>query len=75
MRKSVVIAQCLVNSNMVTSLEQADHYVRTIFEDEFPQQDFARWNADIDNASAERIIQNVGRASRINVKLFIEDLR
>jgi hypothetical protein len=74
MRKSTIIAHCLVNSNMISSITDAEHRVRTVFEDEFPNRDFARWNGDVDDAVATDIIRNVGRASRINVKNFIEDL-
>jgi hypothetical protein len=75
MRKSTVIAQCLVNSNMIRSLEEAEHAVRRVFDEEFPGQNFVQWNSNLDDAYGEQIICNVGRASRINVKCFIDDLR
>jgi hypothetical protein len=74
MRKSTVIAQCLVNSKMIASLEEAEHAVRVIFNQEFSDQDFNDWNQNMDDATAASIISTVGRASRINVKKFIEDL-
>ncbi len=74
MRKSTVIAKCLVNSNMIGRLEDAENSVKQIFLDEFPKSSFAEWNHDITNKTAENIIRSVGRASRINVRKFIEDL-
>lgn len=74
MLKSTVIAQCLVNSRMITRMEDAEARVRGVFEDEFPEADYADWNRDINDKTAQHIIQSVGRASMINVKKFIEDL-
>lgn len=74
MRKSNVIAKRLVNSNMVARLEDAEQSVKQIFLDEFPGLNFTDWNREINDATAENIIKNVGRASRINVKKFIEEL-
>jgi len=73
-RKSTIIAQCLVNSKMFRSLEEAEHAVTVIFVDEFPDRNFSNWNLNIGTATATHIINSVGRASRINVKKFIEDL-
>ena len=74
MRKSTAIAQCLVNSEFVLPLERAEHAVRVIFDDEFPDKDFNEWNQNIDETTAANIIRAVGKASRINVKKFIKDL-
>lgn len=74
MRKSTVISKCLVNSNMIGRLEDAEHSVQQVFFNEFPNSNFSEWNQDINDKTAEDIIRNVSRASRINVKKFIEDL-
>ena len=74
MQKIRVIAKCLVNSNMVRRLEDAEHTVRRIYELEFPNSSFNVWNSEIDDRTAKTIIRNVGRASQINVAKFIEDL-
>lgn len=75
MKKSKVIATCLVNSNMFNRIEDAEHAVRQVFLDEFPGASYPHWDREMDDAAAEHIIKTVGRASRINVKLFIEDLK
>jgi len=74
MRKSAIIAQCLVNSNLIASPEEAERSVGEIFRKEFLTRDFDDWNQNIDDAAAEHIISTVGKASRINVRRFIEDL-
>lgn len=75
MKKSTIIAQCLVNSNMITRIEDAENRVFQVFVDEFPNENYNRWNQEVDNNYGEQIIKNVGRASRINVRRFIEDLK
>jgi len=74
MRKSSVIAHCLVNSNIIRNLNDAEDAVRGVFNQEFPDQDFNKWNANINDSVAANIIGGVGRASRINVKKFIQDI-
>ncbi len=74
MKKSTVIATCLVNSNMIQRVEDAEGAVRQVFLDEFPKATYSHWDREIDDSVAEHIIKTVGRASHINVKLFIEDL-
>ena len=74
MLKCSVIAQCLVNSDMIKSLEEAEHVVRAVFDQEFPDRDFVEWNQNIDDTASANIIKACGRASRINAKKFIEDL-
>jgi hypothetical protein len=73
-KKSRVIATCLVNSRMIARIEDAEHAVKQIFLEEFPAANFAQWDQDLDDRAAEHIIKTVGRASQINVKRFIEDL-
>lgn len=74
MRKSTIIAKCLVNSDMIERIEEAECAVQHVFIEEFPKADFTQWNQEIDSDAAKNIIRTVGRASRINVKLFIQDL-
>ena len=74
MKKSTVIATCLVNSDMIRDVATAESVVLNVFQDEFPKHNFQKWNSNIPDKTAENIINSVGRASRINVKKFIEDL-
>jgi hypothetical protein len=74
MKRSTVIATCLVNSNMVTRIDDAERSVHQIFLDEHPGKRFDDWNGELEDAVARRIIRTVGRASTINVAKFITDL-
>ena len=74
MKKSTVIAKCLVNSGFFDSVIGAEKVVERIFIDEGKPGLFSDWNSNIGLSSAEHIIQSVGRASTINVSNFIDDL-
>lgn len=74
MQKSALIARCLLNSSMVSSLEVGERIVREVYDDSFPGQDFAAWDAPLHDTTAQSIIDGVGRAMRINVRRFIVDL-
>jgi len=75
MRRATIIATCLVNSGMIPRLEDAERRVHEVFASQFPDDDFAVWNRDVGEIAAAHIISTVGRASRINVRSFIDDLR
>ena len=74
MRRSTIIAKCLLNSNMYTRLEDAESRVNQVFEKCFPGQDFLAWNLNVDDHDAENVIQTVGKAVSISVDLLILDL-
>ena len=76
MKRQMIIAKCLLNSGMIGSgnLEDAEFAVLRHFQIEFPGKDFNLWNQDVNDKGAEQIITNVGRASSINVRRFIENL-
>jgi hypothetical protein len=74
MRKSTVIATCLVNFSIINRMDDAENAVRDVFAAEFPTKIFARWNVELDAKAADHIIKTVGRASRIKVRKLIEDL-
>lgn len=73
-RKSTVIAKCLVNSDMIASFQEADNAVQRIFDEEFPDQEFADWNTNVNEDYGAQIVNNVGRAMTIDVRRFIEGL-
>lgn len=74
MKRGTVIAKCLVNSGLFSRLEDAEYRVLGVFQNEFPQTDYRAWNEEINDEAASDIISNIGRASRINIRLFILDL-
>jgi len=74
MHKSEVIATCLVNSNFANNIKSGEVNIQNIFHDEFPNHNFHDWNTNIPDKTAENIIKNVGRASKIDVKSFIDKL-
>ena len=75
MKRSTIIANCLLNSSMVTRLEDGEEAVRNVFNAEFPDERFEDWNREVNQSAADDVINTVGRACRINVAKFIDDLR
>lgn len=53
MRKSAVIATCLLNSGMVRRLEDGEIAVKRVFEHERPTGDLSTWDSEIQEASSE----------------------
>lgn len=74
MYKSTVIAQCLLNSSIVKSLQMGEKVVQEVFAVHFDGQNFSKWNTQITDKFGQSIIQGAGRSMRINVKLFISHL-
>ena len=74
MNKSTIIATCLLNTGIVSRLEDGEHIVRTTFQDIRPDRSFAQWNTLIPDNIARTIITNVGRPKDIPVDLFITKL-
>jgi len=74
MKKSTLIGTCLLNSGMVTSLKDGENNVGKVFTAEFPSSDYLKWDTDVESSVADHMIKEVGRASNIDVRTFIEDL-
>lgn len=76
MRKSAIIATCLVNMKIgFKTIQEAEHRVQAIFQDEFPNENFNEWNSNVSESYAEHVIKTGRKASIIDVKQFIDDLR
>jgi len=74
-QRSTIIATCLLNSGMVTHLEDGEQAVRNVFSNEFANERFEDWNREVNQSAADHVINMVGRASQINVAKFIDDFR
>jgi len=74
MKKSELVAQCLVNSKTFQRMDDAESRVRRTFHEEFPHSDFTAWNSQIDEARAKQIAAMMGKAGMVNVRRMIEQL-
>ena len=74
MKRSDVLTQCLINSGCGLSEADIRHGIFQTFADEFPDKNYYEWDTEISDSTANHIIKTVGRASEINVDLFIRDL-
>ena len=74
MRKSTIIATCLLNAGIVLDMESGEALVLTTFQQHFPDDSFERWNGDVDPAKAAHIVSE--RAGEIiHIPHLIADLR
>jgi hypothetical protein len=64
MRKSTVIARCMMNSG-VSSLDDGELAVRTTFQEEFPAGNFDEWNLDIDDQEGEKMVTILGERYKL----------
>jgi hypothetical protein len=72
MKKSELVANCLVTSKTVQRIDDATSRVRRVFLEEFPDRDFGAWNSEINDLRALQVIAMFGKASTVNVKRMIE---
>lgn len=73
MNKSIVIAKCLVKSNMASNVRVGEAMVTNVFQSEFPNMSFSEWNSPVSDAEAEDIINRVAGRSSISVRHLIKD--
>ena len=60
---------------MVARLEDGEQVVHNVFHAEFPGERFEDWDREVIRSVTDHLINTVGRASRIDVVKFIDDLR
>lgn len=74
MKRSQVLAHCLINSGCSLSEKDIHNGIYQTFTDEYPTKSYESWDIEISDSTANHIIKTVGRASVIHVDLFIRDL-
>jgi hypothetical protein len=75
MRKSKIIAACLIHSGITTHpIADVEHSVEQTFNEDFKGMDYLKWNTHVNEEDAQRIIQEFGNSYRIDVRQFIQDL-
>jgi hypothetical protein len=75
MKKSTIIATCLINSGAtIHNLAQVEASIEQSFREDFQGLNYKQWNSDVPEAEALAIIKNFGSAYRIDVRQFILDL-
>jgi hypothetical protein len=74
MRRSTVIATCLVQARVLGDLQSAERAVREQFAAAFPGRSFDHWNREVEFRVAQAFINNGSGRPRIDVTQFIRDL-
>lgn len=59
---------------MVAAITDGEETVRDVFMIKFPNDDYSEWDTEIEDSVADDMIEAVGKASKIDVQKFIEDL-
>lgn len=72
MKKSTIIATCLVNQDPQRDIRACERYVQDVFEEDHPDFDFDEWNTDVIEWRALREIERARGATVITVSNFIE---
>ena len=71
-KKSELVAHCLISSKTVQRTDDAASRVRRVFLEEFPDRDFGAWNSQINDLRASQLIAMFGKGSMVNTKRMIE---
>lgn len=74
MFKSTLIAKCLYQNSLVSSVEIGESAVQSIFEEYFPGHNFNKWNTDLPKAISDHFLKISKGAGTIRVDSFIKDL-
>ena len=75
LKKSTVIALCLINGRIIYRMEDAQEVIRRIFADEFPGESYDVWNGEVSEVAAQELIRSVeARGYRLDVETLIREL-
>jgi hypothetical protein len=74
MKKSALIARCLVESNAVRTIEEGENIVERLFGTEFSILDYADWNQEISEEQANQFNCRKGEGPTLYIRQMIEDL-
>jgi hypothetical protein len=75
MRKSIVIATCIVNSGVTNHpLSTVEAAVRRTFKEDFQNMNYEKWNENLPESVAQDIIKQFGNNYRVDVRQLIIDL-
>jgi hypothetical protein len=74
MKKSTIIATCLINCGSNYQIHEIEPSIEQTFREDFPEMNYKTWNTVIPEPEAQNIIKQFGRGYRIDVRQFIHDL-
>jgi hypothetical protein len=75
MKKSAVIATCLIHSGITSQpLADVEQSIEQSFKEDFSGLNYQQWNTHLPEADAQRIIKEFGSSYRIDIRQFIQDL-
>jgi hypothetical protein len=69
MKRSDIIVQVLIKSNLTTSEHEARNQLLQAFQKDFPEKNFEEWNSPVGEKLGKMIIRNVGVKTRETLSL------
>lgn len=73
MKKSTIIAKCLVKEGIIRPQATAEKAVRQVYVEKFPNSDFESWNQEIPKDDAQELLDTL-EDTRLNINGYIEHL-
>ena len=74
MKKSELIAHCLVEAKIVETVEGGLGIFERVWRDYFSELNLARWDSQVPDYLEAQLLKIARGSARINVKRLIEDL-
>lgn len=74
MRKSTLIAKCLVTGGHVSEISDGELITESYINQEFPQLDFNEWNIRLTPIQSERFLEKVNFSSPIQLEKLVQEL-
>ena len=75
MKKSTIIATCLINSGITShGIRDVEASIEQTFKEEFQGMNYLQWNTHLSESEAQKIIREFGNNYRIDIRQFIHDL-
>jgi hypothetical protein len=68
MRKSTLIATCLLNSKFITDMAFGEQKVKEIFTHMRPKADFDKWNTTKNKAKKEAMTYEMWKMKKLDIK-------
>lgn len=74
MKKSILIAECLVRAGIADSTDGGLAIFHTVWDECCQGKNLAQWESDVPQWLEERFLERAEESTRINVKSLIGDL-
>lgn len=74
MKKSILVAKCLVKASIADSTDGGLAIFYTVWDEFFQAKNLAQWDSHVPQWLEQRFLERAKESTKINVKSLIEDL-